>query len=704
MQGIDRGEFKIIRIRRTTGFLAACFVLLLLAPGAHADMACTDCHGSPNGPHGSQCGDCSSCHGYPPVTSMPGGPTGLVGPIAGQTQPLPTGSTSAGAHAKHAIAPPTGLGYACVVCHYNGMPATPLLGNNKIQIGFNIPLYGGSYSVGGTYDGAALSAPYTYEGTNSTSVTTGGAKTCSSIYCHSDGTSVSSGATPNGMSPAWDSPSLFACTGCHGFPPSYTNGQPKANSHSHTQSCHFCHYGTTTDGTTITNPALHANGVYNIQPDPSATFNGVPVSFTYTYDQNGGTCSAISCHGGGTLSWGAVLTPADCAVCHTSSPHALSIPMGSTTCQGCHTEHGFIPVAATCNVCHSSPPIAPFTTTQVNALAPYMHGAYSTIPDATCVSCHGTKTLKYAMPGVNCTQCHTSHGFLPITPPGTPNPTCRTCHPVGSYDTYAVNMHMDKPTAGFGLSKNGLTVNADGSVSTCPTGDTCAYSWDFGDSATGSGQTTSHTYGSAGTYTITLTVTDTTHNTSATASQSVTVTQPNRPPVAAFATGYPSVSGWTVTVKDASTDPDGNLTGSSAITVTWGDGPSTRCAPGGTVNHTYTVANTYTITLTATDTAGLSSSVSSGPIVISMGTVTGTVKNALGNPVNLAKVTITVPGATKTAYTNSSGVYTISNVQPGTGRAMTATSGATTFATQAWVTSGVVGTVNSGTNIVNFTP
>ena len=88
---------------------------------------------------------------------------------------------------------------------------------------------------------------------------------------------------------------------------------------------------------------------------------------------------------------------------------------------------------------------------------------------------------------------------------------------------------------------------------------------------------------------------------------------------------------------------------------------------------------------------------------MSMGSVTGTVKDALGNNVNLAKVTIVVSGMTKTAYTNASGVYTINSVKPGTGYPMTATKGTTTYSTQAW-TPGPNGTIIFGANTVNFTP
>lgn len=68
------------------------------------------------------------------------------------------------------------------------------------------------------------------------------------------------------------------------------------------------------------------------------------------------------------------------------------------------------------------------------------------------------------------------------------------------------------PTASFAAAPNpanrGSTVNFDGSGSVSPGGSITAYSWDFGDGTTGSGQTASHAYTVAGTYNVTLTVTD----------------------------------------------------------------------------------------------------------------------------------------------------------------------------------------------------
>jgi PKD repeat protein len=56
---------------------------------------------------------------------------------------------------------------------------------------------------------------------------------------------------------------------------------------------------------------------------------------------------------------------------------------------------------------------------------------------------------------------------------------------------------------------SGSPVTFDGSASTDPSGATItSYSWKFGDGATATGATTSHTYSAAGSYRVTLTVTD----------------------------------------------------------------------------------------------------------------------------------------------------------------------------------------------------
>jgi len=60
------------------------------------------------------------------------------------------------------------------------------------------------------------------------------------------------------------------------------------------------------------------------------------------------------------------------------------------------------------------------------------------------------------------------------------------------------------PTLGFAP----VTVDFDASASSDPDGSITSYHWDFGDTTTGSGITTSHTYSNAGSYLVVLTVID----------------------------------------------------------------------------------------------------------------------------------------------------------------------------------------------------
>jgi PKD repeat protein len=77
------------------------------------------------------------------------------------------------------------------------------------------------------------------------------------------------------------------------------------------------------------------------------------------------------------------------------------------------------------------------------------------------------------------------------------------------------------PVAAFTPTSNRLAASFDASASTDPDGTVESYAWDFGDGTTGAGRTASHTYDTAGTYTVTLTVTD---NRGATTSVSKPVT------------------------------------------------------------------------------------------------------------------------------------------------------------------------------------
>jgi PKD repeat protein len=97
------------------------------------------------------------------------------------------------------------------------------------------------------------------------------------------------------------------------------------------------------------------------------------------------------------------------------------------------------------------------------------------------------------------------------------------------------------PTAAFASATTALEVELDASDSADPDGTVETYEWDFGDGATGTGLTTSHTFAAAGDYDVTLTVTD---DLGSTAKTTVEVTVVRDPSVARDAFERSVTGGW----------------------------------------------------------------------------------------------------------------------------------------------------------------
>lgn len=98
------------------------------------------------------------------------------------------------------------------------------------------------------------------------------------------------------------------------------------------------------------------------------------------------------------------------------------------------------------------------------------------------------------------------------------------------------------PVAIIHASTADLKVTVDGSSTVDGDGEVVEFGWDFGDGVTAAGANASHTYGSAGTYTVSLTVTDNEGATDTT-SQDVTVKAAPPPPEPPAATqGCPAGS------------------------------------------------------------------------------------------------------------------------------------------------------------------
>jgi PKD repeat protein len=147
------------------------------------------------------------------------------------------------------------------------------------------------------------------------------------------------------------------------------------------------------------------------------------------------------------------------------------------------------------------------------------------------------------------------------------------------------------------------SVSFDASASIDSDGTIATYAWDFNDTVTATAKITSHSFASARTFHVKLTVTD---NAGLQTSIiiDVPVTIPNQQPIVTVTAPSTSTTGTPVTISLTATGTTGTVT---AIKVDWGDGtidnlPGTAT----TASHTYTNARSYNITVTATDSKGLS--------------------------------------------------------------------------------------------------
>jgi PKD repeat protein len=137
------------------------------------------------------------------------------------------------------------------------------------------------------------------------------------------------------------------------------------------------------------------------------------------------------------------------------------------------------------------------------------------------------------------------------------------------------------PAAAFTHACTALNCSVDGSGSTDSDGVIAGYAWDFGDGATATGVTASHSYAAGGVFPITLTVTDDDGATNATTT-TVTVTAPGGPAVlAADAFGREVTNG----LGTADTGGAWTTTGTASLySVTGGTGRLRMNTPGVTLN------------------------------------------------------------------------------------------------------------------------
>ncbi len=156
-----------------------------------------------------------------------------------------------------------------------------------------------------------------------------------------------------------------------------------------------------------------------------------------------------------------------------------------------------------------------------------------------------------------------------------------------------------------------LTVNFDASASVDPNGQIVSQSWNFGDTATGSGAEvtdlkTSYTYAKEGTYTATLTLTDNNFDKTVYATV-ITVLPPLNAPVIKLSTTPPfteeegrkiatGTKPLAVRFSAADSTDDGQI-----VTYDWDYGDGDKAESGKIVNHSFKENGTYKVTVRLKD-------------------------------------------------------------------------------------------------------
>jgi PKD repeat protein len=246
----------------------------------------------------------------------------------------------------------------------------------------------------------------------------------------------------------------------------------------------------------------------------------------------------------------------------------------------------------------NAPPVASFTSA-CGGLTCTFNASGSSDPDGTIASY--AWAFGDATTGTGATASHTFAvgGTYTVTLTVTDNAAA------ASQTAHVVTVNAP-PVASFTSACSGLTCTFNASGSSDPDGTIASYAWAFGDAATGSGATVSHTFVAGGTYTVTLTVTD---NAAATGTQAqgVTVAPPEMHVGDLDRASSSQQSSWTATVTiTVHTSSHGPLA-NAAVSGAWNGGSTGSCTTNASgqcaVSRSGISRNTGSVSFTVTNVA-----------------------------------------------------------------------------------------------------
>jgi outer membrane protein OmpA-like peptidoglycan-associated protein len=126
------------------------------------------------------------------------------------------------------------------------------------------------------------------------------------------------------------------------------------------------------------------------------------------------------------------------------------------------------------------------------------------------------------------------------------------------------------------------------------------FRWNFGDGTTATGEVATHSFATAGTYTVNFTASNQAGRGTSTRSCTVTVTPPPAPAEIVTVTATPQTFD---VCQPTTVQFSANVRGDSPLTYEWNFGDGTT-GTGANPTHTYSEPGTYTVTLTASNEAG----------------------------------------------------------------------------------------------------
>lgn len=336
--------------------------------------------------------------------------------------------------------------FECASCHNSSRVPGSTHANGPVVAGVQVGEVFFGYTTA-TIKGAYVRGASSAGKDGALDYTASNGASCQTSYCHSNGSGGAGNASVLWTTTAKTADPLVRCVKCHNYTkattPIISNGHNR-HVNDYTFSCSRCHYGTTTDGTSIADSRKHVNKAKDVTWNAGTDGAGV---------YSASKCTNIYCHSQGTRApGGANFTDANvkpktdptwtgtldatCNGCHGGKDTGPDYASGSPKSNN-HDSHVGI-MKFRCFNCHANvvSDVAVGTAPSITGKTLHANGAYNlqaggkmggttgsdvsfnfvagapgSPTSCSNINCHNDKGMAWGSPGpVPCVDCHTSTG------------------------------------------------------------------------------------------------------------------------------------------------------------------------------------------------------------------------------------------------------------------------------------------------------